>query len=257
MRRRVLCVGLALLALAFGPAAQQGLTGAEWLSTMDEAERVEQSYGTFRQTMTTSTGSERTLEARSWSTDGGDVSLMVYTAPARVAGDKILLREGGDQIWYYMKRRDVTRHFVGSAQKQRAMGSDFSYEDLASGQLTQDYTAKVLGTEELDGVGCIKLECTPTESGPSYDHIQLWAGLEDHLTRRIDYFDEDGLLKTLAISDFKTIEGRTLGTKMVMTNHREGSHTSIVLDNITFDVGADQELFTKAVLSRDLTEVRP
>jgi outer membrane lipoprotein-sorting protein len=248
MKRRVLWVGLALLALAFGSAAQQDLTGAEWLSTIDEAERIEQSYGTFKQTMTTSTGSERTLEARSWSTDGGDVSLMVYTAPARVAGDKILLREGGGQI---------CRHFVGSARRQKAMGSDFSYEDLASGQLTEDYTAKVLGTEELDGVECIKLECTPTESGPSYDHIQLWAGLEDHLTRRIDYFDEDGLLKTLVISDFKTIEGRTLGTKMVMTNHREGSHTTIVLDNITFDVGADRELFTKAALSRDLSEVRP
>ncbi|MBD3236465.1 MAG: outer membrane lipoprotein-sorting protein [Candidatus Eisenbacteria bacterium] len=238
-------------------AAADSLSGNDWLARIDEAEDVPASYGTFRQTITTSGGSQRTLAARSWSISSGDISLLVYTAPPRVAGDKILLRKGGDQIWYYMERRDVTRHFVGSARRQSAMGSDFSYEDLATGDLTEDYTAELLGFEELDGVGCIKLECRPTESGPSYERLLLWAGRDDHLTRRIDYFDEQGRIKTLRLGDFQVIEGRRWGMRLVMTNHREGSQTKIVQEEITFDVDPDPQLFTQSALARDLSRVRP
>lgn len=246
MKKLYMITAGTLLSLLFAGTLLAQTTGAEWLQAVQDAEHIEDSYGTFKQTITTSTGRERTLEARSWSTEGGDVSLMVYTGPARVAGDKILQREGGDQIWYYMKRRDVTRHFVGSARKQSAMGSDFSYEDMASGDMAEDYTAKVLGQEEVGGVECVKLECTPTETGPSYDHIVLWAGLDDHLTRKIDYYDDQGHLKTLIISDFATIEERKMGLKMVMTNLREGSHTTIEQADLTFKVQPDPSLFTRA-----------
>jgi outer membrane lipoprotein-sorting protein len=177
---------------------------------------------------------------------------MVYTDPPRVKGDKILQRDGGDNIWYYMKRRDVTRHFTGSARKQSAMGSDFSYEDLSQGDFLEDYTAEVLGEEKIDGVKCIKLKCTPTESGPSYDHIILWAGMDDFLTRKIDYFDSDGYLKTLTITDFKTIEGRKIAMNMEMTNKREGSRTVIITESISFKKKPDPSLFTKQALSREL-----
>jgi len=246
--------GLLLLSLLLPTvsSAQTDITGEEWLKRIDSAEEVETAYSVFRQTITTSTGSERTLEAKSWSTDGGDVSLMVYTAPARVAGDKILQREGGDQIWYYMKRRDVTRHFVGSARKQSAMGSDFSYEDLASGEMTEDYTAEVLDYEKIDGVECVKLKCTPTESGPSYDHIILWAGVEDALTRKIDYYDDKGFLKTLTVTNFEEIEGRYMGLSFLMENVREGSHTFIEQDEMTFKVTPDPQMFSKSALTSEI-----
>ncbi|MFH0881961.1 MAG: outer membrane lipoprotein-sorting protein [bacterium] len=248
-------VGILLLALALtsGTAKAQGANeGQEWLKKLDDAERVDHSYGTFSQTITTSTGAQRTLKAKSWSAENGDLQLMVYIAPARVAGDKILQRDGGDNIWYYMKRRDVTRHFVGTARRQSAMGSDFSYEDMAQGDMTKDYTAETLGQETLDGVECIKLKCTPTESGPSYNHIIIWAGLEDHLTRKIDYYDESGLLKTLTISNFQMIDGRKMGMSMVMKNQREGSQTVIEQHEVSLKTVPDLQLFTKSVLTQEI-----
>ncbi|MBU1938067.1 hypothetical protein KKG05_11770, partial [bacterium] len=74
--------------------------GASWLKLIDEAERVPHASGIMEQTITTSSGSERTLTMRVWSAEEGDLSLMAYTAPARVKGDKILQRDGGDNIWY-------------------------------------------------------------------------------------------------------------------------------------------------------------
>ncbi len=226
--------------------------GATWLQRIDAAERVPHSYGVMRQTITTSGGAERTFTIRAWSAEDGDVSLMAYVDPRRVAGDRILQLDGGDRFWYYMKRRDVTRHFAGHNRKQSAMGSDFAYEDLAVGDLAEDYTAEVLGVEGVDGVEAVKLRCVPTESGPSYDHLILWAGTEDHLTRRIEYYDEERHLKTLFLSDFRVIEGRKSAMRMEMVNDREGSKTVFETTEITFSDPPDPSLFTQAALSRRL-----
>lgn len=251
-----LIAGMAVLVVASWVGAPARVTaqddGAAWLSRIDAAERVPHSYGVMRQTITTSGGSERTFTIRAWSAEDGDVSLMAYVEPRRVEGDRILQLDGGDQFWYYMKRRDVTRHFAGHNRKQSAMGSDFTYEDLAMGDLAEDYTAEVLGFEESDGEETVKLRCVPTETGPSYDHLILWAGVHDHLTRRIEYYDEEQHLKTLFLSDFQTIEGRKIAMRWEMVNDRQGSRTVFETLDITFAQRPDPSLFTQAALSRRL-----
>ena len=180
------------------------------------------------------------------------MALMAYTEPARVDGDRILQLNGGDDIWYYMKRRDTTRHFAGHTRKQSAMGSDFSYEDMASGDFSEDYTAEILGYEDYQGVRCVKLKCIPTPSGPSYAYIIVWADTEHALSRKIEYYDEEGHLKSLFLTDFREIEGRTVAMKMEMVNHREGSRTVMETVEMTFAREPDSSLFTQAALSRAL-----
>jgi len=224
--------------------------GATWLQRIDDAERVPHSYGVMHQTITTSGGSLRTFKIRSWSAQNGDLSLMAYDEPARVAGDKILLLDGGDNIWYYMRRRDVTRHFAGHTRNQSAMGSDFSYEDLAQGDLTEDYTATVRSQEQLDGLMCVKLLAVPTPSGPSYDSLYIWASVDDNLSRRIEYFNDDEHIKTLFLTEFQVVDNRKTPYKMEMVNHREGSRTLMETLEITFTEEPDPSLFTRAALTR-------
>jgi hypothetical protein len=222
-----------------------------WLERIDKAERLPYSVGVATQVITTSGGTERVLTMRTWTAENGDLSLIAYTAPARVRGDKILLRDGGDTIWYYMKRRDVTRHFAGHTRRQSVMGSDFSYEDLAQGDLIKDYSAELLGREELDGTPCVRLRCVPTEEGPSYDHLVLWAGIDDHLTRKIDYYNEDGLVKTLLLSDLTMVDGRKVAMKLDMISRRDSSHTAIFYESLSFKNEPDPEIFTKSALTRE------
>jgi hypothetical protein len=179
---------------------------------------------------------------------------MAYDEPARVAGDKILLLDGGDDIWYYMKRRDVTRHFAGHTRRQSAMGSDFSYEDLAQGDITEDYTAEFRGREELDGTPCVKLLAIPTPSGPSYDSLYIWASVDDKLSRRIEYFDESEHTKTLYLSDFRVVDDRKTPFVMEMVNHREGSRTLMETVEMTFSIEPDPSLFTRAALTRRIRQ---
>lgn len=244
-------LSLALIVAVPAPTRAQE-TGAEWIERIENAERVDHSYAVMRQTITTSTGAERTFTVRAWSAQEGDVSLMAYVEPARVAGDKILQLNAGDDIWYYMKRRDTTRHFAGHTRRQSAMGSDFSYEDMASGDFSEDYTAEVLGYENPEGVHCVKLKCTPTPSGPSYDYIILWADVEDALTRRIEYFDDGEHLKTLFITNFQEVEGRTVAMKLEMVSHQKNSRTVMETVEVTFEKEPDPSIFTKASLTRPI-----
>jgi len=239
-----------LLLLAGGATADEA--GRAWLDRIDEAERLPHALGEFRQTIVTSSGAERVLSARSWSAEGGDLSLMLYTDPPRVRGDRILMREGGEQIWYHMKRRDVTRHFTGNSRRQKAMGSDFSYRDLSQGDLVEDYAATLLGEDEIDGVPCVKLDCVPTESGPGYERVVIWAGKGDALCRRIDYHDGKGLLKRLILSDFRETGGRLLPFRYEMSNLREGSRTVMEQTSLDLETVPDPGLFTQAALAREL-----
>lgn len=244
------------VAAAFPSPARAQETAGEWMERIADAEQVEHSYGVMKQTITTSTGAERTFTIRAWSSQDGEVGLMAYVAPARVAGDRILTLNSGDDIWYYMKRRDTTRHFVGHTRKQSAMGSDFSYEDMASGDFTEDYTGELLGYEEMESVQCVKLKCTPTPSGPSYDYIILWAGKEDALTRRVEYYEEGEHLKTLYISDFREIEGRTVAMRVEMVSEQKDSRTVMETEEITFAEAPDPSIFTQAALTRPLPPQR-
>ena len=244
---------LSLVSYAFGTVSDSTsmIEGERYLALMEEAETISYSSGIVSQIITTSGGDERVLTMKMWTAEDGDLSLMMYTDPARVRGDKILQRDGGDDIWYYMKRRDRIRHFSGSSRRQSVMGSDFSYEDLATGDLTDDYTAVFVGIEQCNGDSCVHLSCTPTESGPSYHHIEIWAGNDDYLTRRIEYYDEDGHLKTLYVSDFKMIDGRKVAMNLEMKNLRDGSRTVMLQKEISLTQEPDPVLFTKQALSRD------
>ncbi len=246
----VVLIGLSFVTLA----AVADEAGAEWLRRIDAAETVAFNTSTMIQTITTSTGQERAMTFKSFSADSGDVSLMVYLDPPRVAGDKILLRDGGDHIWYYMQRRDVTKHFARHTQNQSMMGSDFSYEDLAQGELELDYSATVLEEMEMNGVPVVKLELFPTESGPSYEKVVLWASTLDHLSRQLEYYDEDGHEKTLYLLDFKVVDGVKSAHSMRMDNVREGSSTTMQVLEISYAKEPDASLFTKAALTRQLTD---
>jgi outer membrane lipoprotein-sorting protein len=217
---------------------------------VDAAERVQSSHGTMRQTITTSGGARRALEMEAWTRDRNDKQLMAYTAPRRVAGDKILMLNEGDDIWFYTPRTDRVRHLASHARRQKVQGSDFAYEDMAGGSIEEDYTAALLGEETIADTLCYKLELVPTESGPHYSRLILWADRELYLTRRIDYYEDDTLLKCLTTSDVRHIDGHWYAMRLVMENLKEGGDTVLETLEIRFDEELPDELFTTGSLKR-------
>ncbi len=228
----------------FANAQDQRTDVLEIVRRIDTNERVESSRSVARQIITTSSGRERTLELESYAIGQNEKMLSVYTGPARVRGDKILMLNDGDDIWFYTPKTDRVRHLASHARRQKVQGSDFSYEDLITGNMEEDYTHTLLGEEEMNGVAHHKIESTPTDSGPSYSKIIIWAEKERHVVRQIDYYDEGALLKRLVSDDIREIDGHWIPFRMEMTNLRDGGKTVFEFVEMELNVELDDKLFT-------------
>lgn len=240
-------IGLLLVGVA---VCAQELTPKEIVNRIDAAERVASSEGIFKQIITTSGGKKRTLEMKAYSRDRNDKQLMIYTGPRRVKGDKILMLNEGDDIWFYTPKTDRVRHLASHARRRKMQGSDFAYEDMAGGSIEEDYTYTLLGEEQEEGVACFKLELIPTESGPHYSKLILWAEKGKFVTRRIDYFEDGELLKRMKTYEVKEIDGHWYSMRIVMSDLQEGGETAMETVEIKFDVELPDELFTTGNLKR-------
>ncbi len=226
------------------------LTTDEIVQKIDDNERVQSSHGTGSQTIETSGGETRTLEYEMFTKDMNDKQLTVYTAPARIKGDKILMLDDGDNIYFYTPKTGRDRHLAGHARKKKVQGSDFSYEDLSGGKIKDKYTYRLLGEEEIEGRPCYMLEMIPTPEGPSYSKLILWADKERFTSLRVDYYTEDQLEKRLTCEDVREIDGHWTAMKMTMTNLLEGGKTIMETTSIEFGVELDDAMFTRSYLKR-------
>ncbi len=226
------------------------LTPDEIIQKIDDNERVQSSQGTGSQTIETSGGETRTLEYEMFTKDLNDKQLTIYTAPARIKGDKILMLDDGNDIYFFTPKTGRDRHLAGHARKKKVQGSDFSYEDISGGKISDQYTYKLLGEEEVEGRPCYQIELIPTPKGPSYSKLILWADKERFTSIRIDYYTDNELEKRLICSDIRDIDGHWTPMKMTMTNLLEGGKTIMETSSIKFGVELDDAMFTRSYLKR-------
>jgi len=236
---------LAILLLNANNVISQKLTPEQIIKKLSDMERIQSSESHGRQIIKTSSGKKRTLEFHGYSKDRNAKQLMEYISPKRVKGDKVLMLNDGDDIWFYTPKTDRVRHLASHARKQKVQGSDFSYEDMSAGNYEKDFTYTLLGEEEILDRLCYKFELIPTESGPSYSKLILWADKERFVTIQCHYYDEeDELLKRLQCHNIEKIETRWHPMRMVMTNLQEGGETVIENISIKMNVKLDDKLFT-------------
>ena len=233
----------------------QDLTGPEIINKVNDQMNQESSEARMTMTIVTSSGQERTFEYLSYSKNNGEKNLMIYQAPGRVKGQKMLMLNHADDIWAYFPRTKRVRKLATHAKKQKFEGSDFSNEDMGSGDsFTKDYDSRLLGIEKKEDNECYKIEMTKKpDADISYSKLMIRVRKADFVPLVIDYYDDknpDRLLKTLAQSDIKVIDGVPTGMKMVMHNHSDNTSTSIELNEIKYNLPLDDELFTERGLKK-------
>ncbi len=121
---------------------------------------------------------------------------------------------------------------------------------MSGGSIEEDYTYTLLGEDKVDGTACYKLELHPTESGPHYSKLILWADKGKFVTSQIDYYEDDELLKRLKCYDVEMIDGHWYAMKMVMTNIKEGGETVMETVEVKFDLELADDIFTTGNLKR-------
>lgn len=239
-----------LLALAYTADAQT-LSLDEIMDKVEKNERISSSTTLIDQTIVTSTGGTRTLTIQGYSKNSGDDQLTVYTGPARVKGDKILMLNGGDDIWFYTPRTDRVRHLASNARKQKVQGSDFSYQDLEQRDYQKDFAMNLLGSEQVNNEDHYKVEAVPTETGPDYSRLVFWVSKENFTVSKTEFYEDGLLLKTLLATEIKRVGTYWIAMKLEMNNNQSGSKTLIETKDIQVDVDLDDMLFSTNYLKRN------
>ena len=220
---------------------------------MSDIMTQENSTAIMTQTITTSSGKQRTFEFEMFTANEGEKTLMRYLKPSAARGQAFLMLNNANDIWTYFPRTKRVRKLSSSSKNQKVQGSDFSFEDMGSGDSwKEEYISTNIGSEKYDGTDCWKLESVGiAEQNPSYPKMEVLMRKVDFYPIKIDYFDDNDFLeKTLLMSDIKDIEGIPTAMQMTMKNHSEGTETIMETLSITYNWEPEDGFFSERTLRK-------
>jgi outer membrane lipoprotein-sorting protein len=194
--------------------------------------------------------SSRTITSISYSA-GTKQSFTEYLSPAREQGTKMLKLE--NQLWIYSPSTDRIIQISGHMLRQSVMGSDLSYEDMMDDRkLTEIYNAKVTGNETINGRNTYVLELIAKVDDAAYHSQKIWIDNEHYVPLKQELFAKSGqLLKSIALSDVKQVQGRWFPMRMVYKDVlKEGDGTEFRITSVKFDQNIPEYIFTKAALKQ-------
>ena len=187
----------------------------------------------------------RTMKMKSW-TKGDDYSLILITAPSRDKGVAFLKRK--KDMWQWQPSISRVIKLLPSMMSQSWMGSDFTNDDLSNqSSIIVDYNHKKIGKVKLYGRECYMIQLTPKPDAPVvWGKILVWVDTKDFLQLKTEFYDEDNyLVNTMRGSEIKTMNGRTVTTRMdIIPEDEPGNKTIMIYNDIQFDVKFKDSFFS-------------
>jgi len=245
MVRKVLTMVCATATLAFP------ITVDEIFDRMEANENQQSSRMEITETVYDVGGSKRVSKMISYGYNKGEKGLVEYVSPARIKGMKILMLNEGDDIWFHSARTGRVRKIASGQRKQSANNSDFSYEDMSTKDRREDYNSKLAGEEKVDGVQAYKINMTEKEPDETYSRMVFWVDTKRWVPVKAEFYDEDGeLWKKLTTDNVTKVGEYWTAKKVEMKNVQKGTRTVMTMDEIEYDIGLDEAMFSERNLKR-------
>ena len=243
-----ICLGLAWLSL--GQVSQC----ADDQRARESVDRVARLYVGKSSTATvemqiTKEDLQRTISMQFWSLGESNLLLRIHLPPED-AGTAIL--KVGGKIWYYLPKANRTVKIRASMMMTSWMGSNFTLNDLVKqSRLTDDYVVATSFEGKRDGVAVSEFTLTPKPAAVVvWGKITLEIRQADRMPLWQRYYDEDGkLVRELTFSEYKTVSGRLIPTRLVMQPMNEAGkktveQTTVTYEKIIFDEPISPEIFS-------------
>lgn len=154
----------------------------------------------------------------------GDRTLLTISWPPDVKGTKLLTwshTRGSDDQWILLPSIRRVKRISAQNKKGSFMGSEFSYEDLASDEL-EKYTYKYIKDGEVGGRPAWIIERYPVDKHSGYKKHVVWVDKQHFSELKVDLYDRKGsLLKTALFVGYKRLN--KLGwrpAKIMVANHQ-------------------------------------
>ena len=184
---------------------------------------------------------------------GQSKAVLRFTAPAEVKGVALLIVNHPDRAsdqWMWTPAIERDRRIALQDRSTRFFGTDFSFEDLEERDVNQ-YDYALAGDDTVDGAACWKVQSTPKQSKSSqYTKSIVWVRKDNFAFARIENYVKTDLVRRLAYSDIRNIQGIWTARQMEMTDLRRNSRTRLTLDKLAYNVGLKDEEFTLQAIRR-------
>lgn len=181
-------------------------------------------------------------------TSGDQLFYVHFAKPADVNKTSFLVWKHigtDDDRWLYLPALDLVKRIAASDKRSSFVGSHFFYEDV-SGR-NPDLDSHVL-TEESDTY--YVLTSTPKDEGSvEFASYKSWIHKTTFLAVKIEYQDKQGdVYRTYEALGVEVIDGHPTVTSSRMSDHRQGGATSMTYEDVRYDTGLADDIFSERYL---------
>jgi outer membrane lipoprotein-sorting protein len=186
---------------------------------------------------------------------GNSRTIVRFTDPPELRGVGLLSinqRGVADRQWLYTPAIQRVRRIAAQERRQRFFGSDFTNEDLSE-RVLDDFTYKLIGDgEEIDGRKTYKVEARPVSPDKSqYAYVYIWVSKDAPYSVMAEMYDKQGqkqrILKT---GNLEKISGIWVAKRVEMSTPAEGTKSILTLEDIRFNTGLKENMFTQQALEK-------
>ncbi|WP_281989619.1 outer membrane lipoprotein-sorting protein [Aquimarina aggregata] len=187
-------------------------------------------------------------------------SIIRFTSPSDVKGTSFLAIEYSDRDddqWLYLPALSKTRRISSSNQTDNFVGSDFTYEDLATEDL-EDFKYTNVKQETLDGQDCFLVEAIPVSESKiketGYSKREIYVRKSDFVIAKVNFYDKNGVhFKTLTTGDIKKVVNneKSRAYEISMNNLKTNHKTILKFSNFQINTGVETDLFSKRNLEKE------
>jgi hypothetical protein len=214
--------------------------------------------------------SQRVRKMKAFRKDYEDVtkSISFFLSPADVRNTAFLSYdweddEKEDDNWLYLPALRKVKRISAGNRKESFMGSDFTYADM-NGLEIDDWDFRFLkDSEVVNGQDCWVIEAEPKAAKKNtvideigYVMAVSWVRKDIFMTIQAkSYVQRDKKIKYFTASDIENIQGIWTAKKLTMATtkgNRLEHQTVLVFDNIQYNTGVDDTLFTTHRMERGL-----
>lgn len=186
--------------------------------------------------------------------DDGDKNLMVFEEPKDVQGTAFLSYShitGPDDQWIYLPALKRVKRIASRTKSGSFMGSEFSYEDLASFEVAK-YDFNYLRDEVCGEHNCHVLEAYPKDDYSGYSKLVFWTEDQDYRIQKVYFYDKkSALLKIMEVKGYQLVDDKHWRpTHSVMSNQQTGNVTELYWQNIRLNTGLTDSDFSQNNLKR-------
>lgn len=186
-------------------------------------------------------------------TDGGDQKYFLYfKKPPDVRRMTYMVHKHvdpgkDDDRWLFLPALSLVKRIAASDKRTSFVGSDFLYEDVSGRSLEEDTHELIETTDKLYVIKNVPKQPDTVEFG--YYNVSI--DRKTFVPMKMEFFDKEGkLYRIIESTKVETIQNFPTVVKSVVTNLQTGSKTVMEFNNIKYNIGLKDRLFTERYLQR-------